>query len=84
MPHMHTRFSCGRKLRVKDATAGQVIVGRRVWQNGAGLVSYTIDEFTAARLPPTEVLGGNLTSTKTIDEQMRMCKDFWEVSSGCW
>ena len=32
MPHMHTRFSCGRTLRIKDATAGTVIVGRRVWQ----------------------------------------------------
>ena len=72
MSLMHTRFSCGRTLRIKDATAGAVIVGRRVWQDSDGSFSYTIHEFTAARLPPTEVPGGNLTSTKTVDEQMLM------------
>ena len=69
---MHTRFSCGRKLRIKDATAGAVVVGRRVLQDSDGSFSYTIDEFTAARLPPTEVPRGNLTSTWTNDEQMLM------------
>ena len=52
---MDTRFSCGRKRRIKDATAGTVIVGRRDWQDRDGSFSYTIDEFTADRLSSTEV-----------------------------
>ena len=39
--HMDTRFSCGRTLRIEEATAGQVIVGRRVWQDFDGSFSYT-------------------------------------------
>ena len=45
---------------------------RRVWQDSDGSFTYTIDELTADRLPPTEVPRGYLTSTKTTNEQMLM------------
>ena len=55
MSHMDTRFSFRRKLRIQDAIAGTVIVGRRVWQDSDGSFSYTIDGLTADRQPSTEV-----------------------------
>ena len=71
MSHMDTRFSCGRKLRIKHATPETEIFERRVWQDSDGSFSYTIDEFTAERLPPNEVPRGHLTSTKSTSGKWR-------------
>ena len=62
-------LSRGKKFRIKDATEGKMVLGRRAWQNREGSFRYTMNEFAAGHRAPIDVTRGQLTTTKTVDEQ---------------
>ena len=71
---------CDKKIRIKDASEGALILGRRVLQDSDVSLCHTMDESAADRLSGIDVPREYLASAKTIDELM--LKRLQEVLAG--